>query len=375
MLPRLRDATNAPIFSYIDSYLGQGIVGGPMLSSEAIGRRMADAAVRILNGETPGDLKIPPVVPGAAQYDWRELQRWKIAENRLPAGSVIRFRAPTVWEQYRWQMALISAIVLVQGSLISTLLIERRRRRFAEVQSRQRMAELAHTNRYSMAGELTASIAHELNQPLGAILANTETAELIVKSPAPDLKEISEILADIRRDDQRASDVILRLRNLLKKTPVESKSIDLNDIVDETIKFLSGLAIARESELIGVISPVALPIKGDRIQLQQVIVNLVVNAMDAMSNMARTQRRIVIKTAHNGDSAEVSVGDTGPGVLLDKLKDMFEPFFSTKPDGMGMGLSIARTIIEAHNGRIWAENQARGGAVFHVSLPLTTLPD
>ena len=207
---------------------------------------MADAAVRILNGETPGDLKIPPVVPGAAQYDWRELQRWKIAENRLPAGSVIRFRAPTVWEQYRWQMALISAIVLVQGSLISTLLIERRRRRFAEVQSRQRMAELAHTNRYSMAGELTASIAHELNQPLGAILANTETAELIVKSPAPDLKEISEILADIRRDDQRASDVILRLRNLLKKTPVESKSIDLNDIVDETIKFLSGLAIARD---------------------------------------------------------------------------------------------------------------------------------
>ena len=375
VLPRLRDATNAPIFSYIDSYLGQGIVGGPMLSSEEVGRRMANAAVRILNGETPGDLKIPPVVPGAAQYDWRELQRWKIGEGRLPAASTIRFREPTVWEQYRWQIALMSAIVLVQGSLISTLLIERRRRRFAEVQSRQRMAELAHTNRYSMAGELTASIAHELNQPLGAIRANAETAELIVKSPAPDLEEISEILADIRRDDQRASDVILRLRNLLKKTPFEPKNIDLNEIVDETIKFLSGLSIARETELVGVIPPLVLPIRGDRIQLQQVILNLVVNAMDAMSNMTRTQRRIVIKTARNGDSAEVSVGDTGPGVLLNKLKDMFEPFFSTKPNGMGMGLSIARTILEAHNGQIWAENQALGGAVFHIRLPLTTLPN
>jgi len=346
-----------------------------MLSSEEVGRRMANAAVRILNGETPGDLKIPPVVPGAAQYDWRELQRWKIGEGRLPAASTIRFREPTVWEQYRWQIALMSAIVLVQGSLISTLLIERRRRRFAEVQSRQRMAELAHTNRYSMAGELTASIAHELNQPLGAILANAETAELIAKSPAPDLEEISEILADIRRDDQRASDVILRLRNLLKKTPFEPKNIDLNEIVDETIKFLSGLSIARETELVGVISPLVLPIRGDRIQLQQVILNLVVNAMDAMSNMTRTQRRIVIKTARNGDSAEVSVGDTGPGVLLNKLKDMFEPFFSTKPNGMGMGLSIARTILEAHNGQIWAENQALGGAVFHIRLPLTTLPN
>jgi hypothetical protein len=107
-------------------------------------------------------LRIPPVVPGAAQYDWRELQSWQIGESRLPAGSTIRFREPTVWERYRWQAALISAIILVQGSPISTLLIERRRRCFAEVQSRQRMAELAHTNRDSMAGELTASIAHEL---------------------------------------------------------------------------------------------------------------------------------------------------------------------------------------------------------------------
>jgi len=372
VLPRLRDATNAPIFSYIDSYLGQGIVGGPMLSSEEVGRRMALATVRILNGETPGELNIPAVVPGAAQYDWRELQRWKISEGRLPAGSVIRFREPPVWEQYRWQIALISAIVLVQGSLISILLFERRRRHFAEGQSRQRSAELAHINRYSIAGELTATIAHELNQPLGSILTNTETAELIVKSPASSLEEISEILADIRRDDQRASEIIIRLRSLLKRAPFELKNTDLNEIVDESVKFLSALAIAREVELVAVISAVALPLWGDRIQLQQVILNLVVNAMDAMSNMAKSRRRIVVSTARNEDWAEVSVTDTGPGILLDKLNDVFEPFFTTKPSGMGMGLSIARTIVEAHKGQIWPENHARGGAVFHIRLPLTT---
>jgi len=372
VLPRLRDATNAPIFSYIDSYLGQGIVGGPMLSSEEVGRRMALATVRILNGETPGELNLPAVVPGAAQYDWRELQRWKISEGRLPAGSVIRFREPPVWEQYRWQIALISAIVLVQGSLISILLFERRRRHFAEGQSRQRSAELAHINRYSIAGELTATIAHELNQPLGSILTNTETAELIVKSPASSLEEISEILADIRRDDQRASEIIIRLRSLLKRAPFELKNTDLNEIVDESVKFLSALAIAREVELVAVISAVALPLWGDRIQLQQVILNLVVNAMDAMSNMAKSRRRIVVSTARNEDWAEVSVTDTGPGILLDKLNDVFEPFFTTKPSGMGMGLSIARTIVEAHKGQIWPENHARGGAVFHIRLPLTT---
>jgi hypothetical protein len=222
VLPRLREATNAPIFSYIDSYLGLGIVGGPMLSSEEVGRRMAQAAVRILSGESPGDLKIPPVALGAPQYDWRELQHWNISEDRLPAGSMVRFREPAVWKQYRWQVTLICVVVLLEGALISGLLYERRRRLHAEVQSRQRSAELAHIDRFSMAGELTATIAHEINQPLGAILTNIETAELMVKSPVPDLQEIGEILADMRRDDERASEVIGRLRSLLKRHHLNS---------------------------------------------------------------------------------------------------------------------------------------------------------
>ena len=373
VLPKLRGATNAPIFSYIDNYLGSGIVGGPMLSSEEVGRRMAQAAVRILSGESPGDLKIPPVDLGAPQYDWRELRHWNISEDRLPAGSIVRFREPTVWQQYRWQITLICAVVLLEGTLISGLLYERRRRLHAEVQSRQRSAELAHINRFSMAGELTATIAHEINQPLGAILTNIETAELMVKSPAPDLQEIGEILADMRRDDERASEVIGRLRSLLKKTPFELKPIDLNEVVRETVRFLSALAIAREVDLTSFIAPTSLPIKGDLIQLQQVIVNLIVNAMDAMSGMPSAERRTTVSTARDGNFADLSVSDVGPGIPVEKLKEVFEPFFTTKPQGMGMGLSIARTIVEAHGGQLSAENRAGRGAVFRIRLPLAAL--
>ena len=374
VLPRLRQATNAPIFSYIDSYLGLGIVGGPMLSSEAVGRRMAEAAVRILSGESPGDLKIPPVVPGAAQYDWRELRHWNISQDRLPAGSMVRFREPAVWAQYRWQIAVICAVMLLQGALISGLLYERRRRLHAEVQSRQRSAELAHINRFSMAGELTATIAHEINQPLGAILTNVETAELMVKSPAPDLQEIGEVLADIRRDDERASDVIGRLRSLLKKAPFELKHIDLNEVDRETVRFLSALAIAREVDLTSFIAPTPLPIKGDLVQLQQVILNLIVNAMDAMSGMPSAERRITVSTVRDGNSADLSVSDVGPGIPVGKLKEVFEPFFTTKPQGMGLGLSIARTIVEAHGGQLSAESQAGRGAAFRIRLPLAASP-
>ena len=265
-------------------------------------------------------------------------------------------------------------MVLLQGALISGLLFEHRRRQLAEVQVRQRTMELAHINRYSMAGELTSTIAHELNQPLGAILMNAETAKLTIKSPAPDLDEIVELLADICRDGIRASKVIDRLRSLLKKAPFELKHIDLNEVARVTIRFLSALAVAREVILSSLISQTPLPIKGDAIQLQQVILNLIVNAMDAMSGMPAAERRITVATACDGNFADLSVLDAGPGIPSKDLKKVFEPFFSTKPKGMGVGLSIARTIVEAHGGQLSAQYQAGRGAAFHIRLPLAALP-
>jgi signal transduction histidine kinase len=233
------------------------------------------------------------------------------------------------------------------------------------------MAELAHVNRFSTAGELTASISHEINQPLGAILTNAETADAILSSPSPDIAELKDIVKDILKDDQRASEVIRRMRSLLKKAPFELRNLDLNDLVRDTVAFLSMLAIGRKVELVCVTKSDALPILGDRIQLQQVILNLVVNGIDAMKDTPTDKRIISIRTARVEKFAELSVSDRGPGIPEDKLKEVFEPFFTSKAEGMGMGLSIARTIVEAHHGLIWAQNRDHGGASFRIKLPIS----
>ena len=375
ILLRFLGLDRAPIFTHVDSHFGEGIVGGPMFSSREIAQRCAEVAVRILGGEPPGKIKIAPVGLAAPVYDWRQLQRWGVDQKLLPPGAEVLFREPSGWERYRWQIALLGALFLVQGGMIVSLLHERDRRLRAEVLARQRMSELAHTNRYSMAGELTASIAHELNQPLAAILTNAETAELLIKSPTLDLKEIREVIEDIRRDDERASEVIRRLRSLLKKAPFELKNLDFNEIVRETIELVSAVAIAREADLLSSTSRGSLPVKGDRIQLQQVILNLIVNALDAMSEMPGTERKVTVSTAATNGFAELWISDTGPGIPPEHLKDVFEPFFSTKAHGMGMGLSIARTLVEAHGGQLTAENQAGGGAMLRLRLPLTSNPE
>jgi C4-dicarboxylate-specific signal transduction histidine kinase len=229
---------------------------------------------------------------------------------------------------------------------------------------------LAHVSRFAIAGELTAAIAHEINQPLGAMLANTEAAQLIMKSSAPDVNEIDEILADIRRDNERASSIIHRLRSLLKRTPFELKEIDVAGLVRESMELLSRLAAARGVKLESFVQSTPLPIKGDRVQLQQVLINLMTNAMDAMSQNPSAAHVISVNADRVDKFAIISVSDAGPGIPPDKLKKVFDPFFTTKSHGMGMGLSIARTIVEAHNGQLTAENKPDGGAIFHIRLPL-----
>jgi signal transduction histidine kinase len=367
---RISAAANAPVYSFVDQYLGRGIVGGSLYSLADQGSKAARLTLQVLAGPPETVPTLNEASSSKMLFDWRQLQRWGIPESRLPSGSQINFRAPSTWERYRWQIAMVGSVVALQAMLIAGLLYERRRRQFAEVEARQRMAELAHVNRYSMAGELTTSIAHELNQPLGSILVNTETATLMLDSPSLDVSELKEVLSDIRRDDQRAGEVIRRLRSLLKRAPFETREIDVNDAVSESIDLVSGLVHVREVIVGSALAPGGLPVRGDRIQLQQVLLNLIVNAADAMAHLEKSKRKIVVRTARNDDSAEIEIADNGPGILAGKLSEVFEPFYSTKPNGMGMGLSIARTIIEAHGGRISAENRAGQGALFRITLPL-----
>jgi len=243
-----------------------------------------------------------------------------------------------------------------------------------ELQAAQ--AELAHVARLTTMGELAASIAHEINQPLGAILTNAETADAILKSQSPDIAalpaivELKDIVNDILHDDRRAGEVIRRIRSLVTKAPFELKNLDLNDLVRDTVELLTSVAVARKVELVSRIAQDVLPILGDRIQLQQVILNLVVNGIDAMKDTPSENRIVSIRTSCVENFAQLSVSDRGSGIPKDKLKTVFEPFYTNKARGMGMGLSIARTIIEAHQGLIWAENRDHGGASFRIRLPL-----
>ncbi|KRP92555.1 ATPase [Bradyrhizobium yuanmingense] len=369
-LRNLRAVATAPIFSYQEPFFGEGTVGGPMLLIGETTSRTVSAAIGVLGGVKASSINYEPIAFAAPRYDWRELQRWGISESRLPPGSTILFREPSIWQRYRWQMLMISAVFLIQAGLISGLLHERRRRQVAEVESRQRLTELAHVNRYSAVGELTTSIAHELNQPLGSILTNAETAELMLKAAQPDLVEIQQILADIKRDNQRASEVIRRLRSVLKKTPFEVKYIELNDTVREAIDLVKALAQGRRITLSYMPVMADLHVKGDPVQLQQVILNLIINAMDAIADAGTGKREVSVATLRTGDQAEIRITDTGPGMAASDLANVFDPFFTTKPQGMGMGLAIAETIVEAHHGTIAAANQPAGGALFTIRLPV-----
>src|SRR5712664_1647765 len=366
----IAEKASRPIVVAAETFLSPGGLGGYVLVPSLIGADAARQALRILDGEQASSM--PAAVTGAVKpiFNWRQMQLWKVNPSGLPAGSEIRFREPTFWERYRGLSIAIGTVMLAQAVLIAVLLHERRKRHDAEVESRHRMSELAHVNRQATAGELSSSITHELKQPLGSILTNTETAELILSSPSPDFTELKEILEDIRRDDLRANEVIRRMRSFLKRTPYETKEVDLNELAREAFEFLSIQASARNVALYLRESPETLRVRGDPIQLKQFIINLVVNSIDAMANIPYG-RAVIGRTEKNGGaSAVISISDSGPGIPQEKLNHVFDPFFTTKDQGIGMGLSIARTIIQAHQGRIWAENQAEGGAVFRLSLPL-----
>ena len=291
----------------------------------------------------------------------------------LPSGAEVRFREFSLWEQYRWHMIGILALVLAQAAIITWLYFEHRRRQIAERELRRRLLEVIHLNRTATASALSASIAHELNQPLGAILSYAEAAELYLKADPPNIERVEGILANIRRDDQRAAEIINHFRGLLKKSEaVELQEFDVNDVVRDSLHILDAEALKRGVSLSAYQAEGSLPVRADQVHLQQVILNLAINGMDAMQSCAPGKRRMSIQTALVGRSAvEVSVANSGTGIPAGKLNEIFDAFYTTKRLGTGLGLSIARTIVETYGGKIWAENRPGGGAAFRFTLPLS----
>ena len=241
-------------------------------------------------------------------------------------------------------------------------------RKQAESEAQRHRDELAHAGRVSVMGQLASALAHELNQPLGAILRNAEAAELFVQANPPDLQEVRAILTDIRKDDQRAGEVIDRMRALLKRREFQWSELDLNALVEEVASLVRPDAERRRVKLGLDLAPTALPVRGDRVQLQQVLLNLLLNAMDATSNNTPEDRQVTVCTRNFDGQAEVSLSDTGPGIAPENLEHLFEPFFTTKTNGMGLGLAISHNIIDAHRGHMGAENNPSGGATFRITL-------
>jgi signal transduction histidine kinase len=359
---------SAPIYGPYDTYIGQGVVGGNAATFESMGDAVAGLALDALAGKPIVDVDVPQTFFA----DARQLKRWGLSESALPAGTALSFRQPDIWQQHRQLILGVIAVVALQAAIITGLLFERRRRHAAESESRLRLLELVHMNQSATAGALSASIAHELNQPLGAIRSNAEAAEAILKGKTPDLNLIQQILADIRDDDQRAGDIILRLRGMLKKrSEIDWQEFDLNEVVDSAINILHAEAAKKQVAVSAEQSGRRLPVRADKVHLQQVILNLATNAMDAMVEAATADRKLVLHTTLHGDTkVEMSISDTGLGIPKDRLNSIFDAFYTTKPSGTGLGLSIARAIVETYGGKIWADNRAGGGAVFRFVLPL-----
>jgi signal transduction histidine kinase len=298
------------------------------------------------------------------------MQRWGISESRLPPGSEIYFRNPTVWEQYKTQITAVGAALVLQTMLVAWLLYERRRRQLSEAVARETMSELAHVNRVATAGELSASIVHEVTQPLTGIVATANAALRWLSGSTPNVEKARAAMTQIADAGHRTAEVVRSVRAAFQHEASERRPINMNDLVLRVLALVKAELAKHDIETRTALDRELPSITGDEIQMQQVLLNLIMNAFDSMRARERRPRRLGVRSGlSKGESVLVSIEDNGKGIAEKDLDRLFKPLFTTKSNGMGMGLSICRTIVEAHHGHIWAEPNDGHGAVFRISLP------
>jgi signal transduction histidine kinase len=271
----------------------------------------------------------------------------------------------------RWYELFVDRLQLSGGGAIVTH-VDITDRRLAERGAEETRRQVAHMGRVSLIGELAATISHELRQPLAAIRANAEAGTLLLGVTPPDVREAREIFQNIVEDDKRAVEVIEGVRKLLRKDELVATNVDLNQICRDAARLLKNDAVMRNTRLELSLASAPPMVTGDPVQLQQIVLNLTLNALEAAS-ASKNDRVVVVSTATRDDHVEVTVRDTGPGMPASVQAHLFEPFFSTKNGGLGLGLVIVRSIVERHSGRVRAENDSSGGAVFRVTLPATSI--
>jgi signal transduction histidine kinase len=371
-LREIVSVSRIPVYGAVDTYMGNGIAAGSIESFRERGAVGAEALMRMLSSPRAAGPVVLPTPPSRCMSDARELARFGLSARRLPEGCEVRYQEASFLRRYWWQTLLVALVLGAQSGLIAALLLQRRRRRAAELGFAVQRLQLLHASRLAVAGELTASIAHEINQPLGAILSNADAAEMLVQTGRLERGELLQILADIKRDDLRASEVIKRLRSLLARHEVEHHRFAVHQAIADSVAILGAEARRRGASVDIDLQATKSSVTGDPVQFQQVMINLIINAFDASAVRPAGERRVLISTVDAPDGVRILIRDFGQGIAPGDLPRLFDSFFTTKSGGMGLGLSIARSIVEAHGGTLTASNAAVG-AEFCITLP--TAPD
>ncbi|WP_322044427.1 ATP-binding protein [Paraburkholderia sp. J67] len=365
-------ASHAPIYGLFSLYIEQGAVAGAAYDFAENGRLTADAALTILRDGGPVDKLKFAAWPARCMANVAQLERYGLAVDALPPDCQLRNLPRSVFREYRGVALSALVVLLAQGATILALLAQRRTRRRAQAEAVARRSELARAARFATVGELSASIAHEVGQPLGAILSNADAAELLVKASRVDHAELEEILSDVKRDALRANEVVQRLRALLQKQGVTFAALPLDATLRCALTLVEPEARRRNITVDTRFGAEQVEVMGDRVQLQQVVLNLAINAMDAMHDTEPGRRVLTLESVLLAHGVEFSVTDRGAGIDAALAHRLFEPFYTTKPHGMGLGLSIVRSIVEAHRGRVSIASREGGATSFVVWLPRGT---
>ncbi|MFB9128650.1 ATP-binding protein [Paraburkholderia dipogonis] len=361
-------SSHAPIYGWYPTYFGHGMAAGSVISFETNGQLAGALAASILLGKTPAQGTTVAASTSRCIADAGVLEKLRLPVAALPENCELINVPPSLWREYRAIVLSAVSVVLLQALTIAALLWQRRYRRIAEDEATLRLDELSRAARFASAGELSASIAHEVGQPLGAILSNADAAGMMLDS-GPETGELHSILADIRRDALRANQVVQRLRTLLQKHTTTLDPLDFDAALQEGLALLGPECRQRQIVVETAMSTDNAWVFGDRVQLQQVLINLAINALDAMENTLSPERILSVSTRVSGQGYELAVADRGHGIPLDAEQLLFDSLYTTKPHGMGLGLSIVRTIVATHGGRVSAAVREGGGSVFTVWLP------
>jgi len=366
----LEPVAPGPLFTPYDFMVGRGAAGGVVLDFFKVGEEAGRMALRVLAGDRVTAIPVQRSASARVVLDARILERWGIPARRIPPDAEVRFRTLPPWKEHPWVTVSVGAALVLQGGLILVLLVERRRRRVAEAAAGESRAAVAHMNRVGSVGELAGSLAHEINTPLASIQNSARALRRLLSARGGDVDEdVKTNLGIIEGEGQRAGEVIRRMRAVLRRDPGRTARLDAAEVAGEALALAATQARQREVDLRLETSGESMSVDGDKVQLLQVLLNLVLNGIEAVSAQASERKKVSVRIFPSVGGIRLQVADAGNGFDPAARARLFEPFFTTKESGLGMGLSISRTIVEAHGGRMWLGDDP-GGAVVNVELPV-----